>query len=137
MVVLEAQPIGSPSRRFGKTKGSSSEEQKYTMRFTLTLQSLLFFWQKSEDPPKKARISLPAEPLKSLEKRAKTHEKARKTAKTKKKRGKQKNEDWKVRAKVELIDNICFGVSFWITVTESSAEKFSELQTHPNWHSFV
>ena len=57
---------------------------------SLILQSLLF-WQKSEDPPKKARIFLSAEPLKSLEKRAKTHKKARKTAK-RKKRGKRKKQ---------------------------------------------
>ena len=49
------------------------------------------FWPKSEDPPKKTRISLYAEPLKALEKRAKPYKKARKTAK-RKKRGKRKKQ---------------------------------------------
>ena len=57
-------------------------------KIPLTLQSLLFL-AISKDPPKKARIVLPAEPLKSLEKRAKAHKKARKTAK-RKQRGKRK-----------------------------------------------
>ena len=47
----------------------------------LTLQSLLFWQQKKRGPPKKKRIFLPAKSLKSLEKRAKTHKRARKTAK--------------------------------------------------------
>ena len=37
--------------------------------------------KKSEDPAKKARIFLSAEPFKSLEKRAKTRQKTRKTGK--------------------------------------------------------
>ena len=71
---------------------------------TLTLPSLLF-WQKSEDPPKKARICLSAEPLKSLEKRAKTHKKARKTAKRKKREENEKSEDSRVRVILVFADS--------------------------------
>ena len=46
---------------------------------------------KNKDPPKKARISLPAEPLKSLEKRAKTHQKARENT-IRRKQGKRKKQ---------------------------------------------
>ena len=52
------------------------------MKTTLTLQSLLS-WKKQGFFPKKARVSLFAEPLKSLEKEGKTHKKARKTGKRK------------------------------------------------------
>ena len=48
----------------------------------LTLQPLLF-WKKQEFFPKNARVSLFAEPLKSLEKEGKTQEKARKIGKQK------------------------------------------------------
>ena len=50
---------------------------------TLTLQSLLF-WKKQGFFPKNARVFLFAEPLKSLEKRGKTHKKAREIGKQKK-----------------------------------------------------
>ena len=51
---------------------------------TLTLQTLLF-WKKQGFFPKKARVFLFAEPLKSLEKEGKTQEKARKIGKTQEK----------------------------------------------------
>ena len=57
---------------------------------SLTLQSLLFFWQKQGFFPQKARVFLFAEPLKSLEKRGKTHKKARKIGKRKKARKSKK-----------------------------------------------
>ena len=50
-----------------------------------TLQSLLF-WAKNEDPPKKARTFLPAEPLESLKKRAKTHKKRKENRDTRRKK---------------------------------------------------
>ena len=50
---------------------------------SLTLQSLLFFARKARMPPKKARISLSAEPLKSLEKKGKTHKKSKENRETK------------------------------------------------------
>ena len=52
---------------------------------TLTLQSLLFWRKKSKGfSPKKARVFLFAEPLKSLEKKGKRTKKARKIGKRKK-----------------------------------------------------
>ena len=57
---------------------------------TLTLQTLLF-WKKQGFFPKKARVFLFAEPLKSLEKEGKTQEKARKIGK-RKKQGNQKKQ---------------------------------------------
>ena len=59
------------------------------LRSTLTLQSLLF-WKKQGFSPKKARVFLFAEPLKSLEKRGKTHKKARKIGKRKKQGNRKK-----------------------------------------------
>ena len=56
---------------------------------TLTLQSLLF-WKKQGFFPNKARFFLFAEPLKSLEKRGKTHKKARKIEENEKKARKSK-----------------------------------------------
>ena len=55
----------------------------------LTLQSLLF-WKKQGFSPKKARVFLFAEPLKSFEKRGKTHKKARKIGKRKKQGNRKK-----------------------------------------------
>ena len=55
----------------------------------LTLQSLLF-WKKQGFSPQKARVFLFAEPLKSLEKRGKTHKKARKIGKRKKQGNRKK-----------------------------------------------
>ena len=58
----------------------------------LTLQPLLF-WKKQGFFPKKARVSLFAEPLKSLEKEGKTQEKARKIKENeKKKQGNRKKQ---------------------------------------------
>ena len=55
----------------------------------LTLQTLLF-WKKQGFFPKKARVFLFAEPLKSLEKEGKTKEKARKIGKQKKQGNRKK-----------------------------------------------
>ena len=60
------------------------------LKNTLTLQPLLF-WKKQGFFPKKARVLLFAEPLKSLEKRGKTHKKAREIGK-RKKQGNQKKQ---------------------------------------------
>ena len=43
-----------------------------------------FFWTKARETPQKARVFLFAEPLKSLEKKGKTHKKAREIGKRKK-----------------------------------------------------
>ena len=51
----------------------------------LTLQPLLF-WKKARETSKKARVFLFAEPLKSLEKKGKTHQKSKENRKTKKER---------------------------------------------------
>ena len=64
------------------------EKVKFSTK-TLTLQSLLF-WKKQGFFPKKARVFLFAEPLKSLEKRGKTHKKARKIGKRKKQGNRKK-----------------------------------------------
>ena len=56
---------------------------------TLTLQTLLF-WKKQGFSPKKARVFLFAEPLKSLEKEGKTQEKAREIGKRKKQGNRKK-----------------------------------------------
>ena len=56
----------------------------------LTLQSLLFFGKSKGFCPKKARVFLFEEPLKSLEKRGKTHKKARKIGKRKKQGNRKK-----------------------------------------------
>ena len=56
---------------------------------SLTLQSL-FFWKKQGFFPQKARVFLFAEPLKSLEKRGKTHKKAREIGKRKKQGNRKK-----------------------------------------------
>ena len=56
----------------------------------LTLQSLLFFGKSKGFSPKKARVFFFAEPLKSLEKRGKTHKKSKEHRKTKKKQGNRK-----------------------------------------------
>ena len=61
----------------------------YKVFSTLTLQSLLF-WKKQGFFPKKARVFLFAEPLKSLEKRGKMNKKARKIGKRKKQGNRKK-----------------------------------------------
>ena len=63
---------------------------------TLTLQALLF-WKKQGFSPKKARVFLFAEPLKSLEKEGKTHKKSKENRKMKKARKSKKSKDWRVR----------------------------------------
>ena len=55
------------------------------------------FWKKQGFFPKKARASLFAEPLKSLEKEGKTQEKARKISENGKSKEIEKSKDWRVR----------------------------------------
>ena len=69
--------------------------QVLQLKKALTLQSLPFLAKKKRGTPEKARKILSTKPLKFLEKRAKTHKKARKIAK-RKKQGK-KIKDWRVR----------------------------------------
>ena len=80
LYVRDPELVRTKMLRAARLQNETSPE-----KLSLTLQSLLF-WQKSEDPPKKARIFLSAEPLKSLEKRAKTHKKGKENRKTKKAR---------------------------------------------------
>ena len=70
-----------------KSCGKFAEICKNT--FSLTLQTLLF-WKKQGSFPKKARVFLFAEPLKSLEKEGKTQEKASKIGKRKKQGNRKK-----------------------------------------------
>ena len=69
---------------------------------TLILQSLLF-WQKSEDPPKKARIFLSAEPLKSLEKESKKRTKKQGKPQNEKSEENEKSKDWRVRVRSAFV----------------------------------
>ena len=87
--------------------------EKSSIRYenALTLQSLLF-WQNPKNPRKKQGFSSSAEPLKSMEKRAKTHEQARKTAKQTSEEN-EKSKDWKVRVG-------------WVGKTRKKSEKRSE-----------
>ena len=67
----------------------------------LTLQSCVFFFaqkKKSKDTPKKARISLSAEPLKSQEKKGKNAQRSKENRHNEKsKENEKKNKDWRVR----------------------------------------
>ena len=65
-------------------------------RSALTLQSLLF-WKKQGFFPKKARVFLFAEPLKSLEKRGKTPPKKQGKSENEKSKEIKKSKDWRVR----------------------------------------
>ena len=83
--------------KFVRTRGFSKlprfrDTENLVNPLSLTLQSILALLAKSEDPPKKERIFLPAEPLKSLEKRAKTHKKSKQNQAEREKRGKRKKQ---------------------------------------------
>ena len=59
-----------------------------------------FFCHKSKDPPKKAWMSLSAEPVKYLEKRE--NRTKNKEKRKQKKQGNPKSKEWRVRARVSL-----------------------------------
>ena len=63
----------------------------------------VFFGQEKARTPKKARISLPAEPLKILGKESKNAQKSKENRKMKRARKTKKTENWKVRVISELI----------------------------------
>ena len=92
---LSGQPVGCPTfnRTLTRTESLCS----------LTLQPLLL-WKNAREPRKKTRVFLFTEPLKSLEKKGKTHKKKQGNRKTKKKQKKktkkENNKDWRVRVYV-------------------------------------
>ena len=111
----KSQPIPEWERNFGSWPQTQIAASLNPLRFdnrkpnpplftghlsssTLTLQPLLF-WQKQGFSPKKARVFLFAEPLKSLEKEGKTHKKARKIGKQKKQGNRKKKNKEKRRVR--------------------------------------